>query len=141
MSDHVIAFLTPARAAKSGLLDALHRDGFALIESAYGLLNDKNFVPGNLAEPTVLTEECNRLNTRLMIMASWLLLQRSLCEDDLSEDEPRKELPQLAAFAAHAPTVEPEVLPEPIRGFVIRSIDLQERLTRIDAMLYRAEAA
>ena len=142
MRDNVIPFLSPATAAKSGILEALHRDGFALIEDAYP------HMPLDTARQAMvgtgrsdLAEECCRLNTRLMIMASWLLLQRSVSEGDMSADDARNELPQLAEFAAHAPTVEPETLPEPYRSFIVRSLALQERLTRIDAMLYPRQAA
>lgn len=142
MRDNVIPFLSPATAAKSRILEALHRDGFALIEDAYPYMPmDASREAMMTAGRSDLAEECSRLNTRLMIMASWLLLQRSVREGDMSADDAQKELPQLAEFAAHAPTVEPETLPEPYRSFIVRSISLQERLTRIDAMLYPRQAA
>lgn len=40
MRDDVIPFLSPATAAKSEILEALHRDGFALIEDAYPYMPD-----------------------------------------------------------------------------------------------------
>ncbi len=142
MSDNVIPILSPASAAKSGILDALHRDGFALIEEAspHMLLEGVRSSAIAAGHPDVV-EECSRLNTRLMIIASWLLLQRSVHESDLSADDARQELPQLAEFAAYAPTVDPDTLPDPYRGYVTRSLGIQERLTRIDAMLYPPRAA
>jgi regulator of CtrA degradation len=75
-----------------------------------------------------------RLTTRLMQLASWLLLQRAVNDGELSDEQARieKGKVKLNGLATATHGVGWEALPERLRGLISRSLRLQERIRRLD---------
>jgi regulator of CtrA degradation len=78
-----------------------------------------------------------RLTTRLMQLASWLLLHRSVREGDMTPDRAREEKRKirLESLATNMGGPGWTELPEEFRKLVGRSLNLQKRVERIDTAL------
>ena len=82
------------RIVASGGFDALYREGMGLIEEVAAYLDgdgrsESRHLPREAS--FVYSTECMRLTTRLMQLASWLLLQRAVNEGELSAENARVE--------------------------------------------------
>ena len=87
--------------------------------------------------------ESMRLTTRLMQLASWLLLQRAVNEGDLSADQASRERAKvkLGGLSTATGGVTWDDLPGHLRLLIERSLRLQERVVRLDDALRSAPAA
>jgi regulator of CtrA degradation len=85
----------------------------------------------------VYATESMRLTTRLMQLASWLLLHRSVREGDMSAERAREEKKKIRLEGPSTSTHGPgwTDLPEDFRVLIERSLNLQKRVERIDAAL------
>lgn len=85
---------------------------------------------GSLAYAT----ESMRLTTRLMQLASWLLLQRAVNDGELTVEQARaeKNKVKLAGLATATQGAGWDALPERLRSLISRSLRLQERIRRLD---------
>ncbi|HUG60925.1 MAG TPA: DUF1465 family protein [Methylomirabilota bacterium] len=128
------------RFAGSGTFRDLFREGMALVEETATYLDG----PGRLesrdldrSATLAYTTESMRLTTRLMQLASWLLLQRAVNEGELSPAQAGQEKTKvrLDGAAGGNPAVYAE-LPEALRNLVDRSIRLQSRLRILDHAIY-----
>lgn len=87
--------------------------------------------------------ESMRVTTRLMQVASWLLVQRSVAEGDMSVDEVAKDKYRLSArevCRGRKPEAE-ELLPARLVDLLERSAQLYERIDRLDQQIYSDEPA
>jgi regulator of CtrA degradation len=86
--------------------------------------------------------ESMRLTTRLMQLASWLLLQRAVSEGEMTLDQARSEKAKVRIKGFDTLTDGPawEALPERLRSLISRSLRLQERIAKLDTAIYRAPA-
>ena len=126
--------------AQSETFRVLFKEGMRLVEDTADYLDG----PGRqaakkLARPAsiVYATESMRLTTRLMQLASWLLLHRSVREGDMTPARAREEkrkirLDQLSTVMAGPGWDE---LPDEFRTLVSRSLNLQKRVERIDSAL------
>ncbi len=139
-SDQPIAFAD--RFAGSATFRELFREGMALVEETAAYLDG----PGRLESRQLgrnatlaYTTESMRLTTRLMQMASWLLLQRAVSEGELSTADAGREK---AKVRLDGPSGGPnnreafEQLPAALRDLIDRSNRLQARLRHIDQAIY-----
>ena len=126
--------------AQSETFRALFKDGMKLVEETADYLDG----PGRDASRTlpraasiVYATESMRLTTRLMQLASWLLLHRSVCEGDMTADRAREEKRKIRLEPLSTNMAGPgwEELPDAFRTIVRRSLSLQIRVERIDAAL------
>jgi regulator of CtrA degradation len=133
------------RFAGSETFKALFREGMALVEetAAYldgeGRSDSKRLTrAGSLSYAT----ESMRLTTRLMQLASWLLLQRAVSEGEMTLDQARSEKAKVRIKGFDTLTDGPawEALPEHLRSLITRSLRLQERIAKLDTAIYRAPA-
>lgn len=89
--------------------------------------------------------ESMRLTTRLMQLASWLLLQRAVAEGEMTTDQALSEKKNVKLNQLEPRTGGPgwNELPEDFLLLVSRSVALQRRIQRLDEELYgsREEAA
>jgi regulator of CtrA degradation len=78
-----------------------------------------------------------RLTTRLMQLASWLLIRRAVSEGELTQEQAIEEQRKikLPVTGCDQPTRELGQLPPKLRELIEQSIKLQERVIRLDQML------
>jgi regulator of CtrA degradation len=128
------------RLAASDAFKAMFREGMALVEETATYLDGEGRRESHRLSRSVslaYATESMRLTTRLMQLASWLLLQRAVNEGDLSADQANHERAKVKlgglATATEGPTWND--LPERLRGLIDRSLRLQERVIRLDEAL------
>ncbi len=125
------------RLAGSEAFRSLFKEGMALVEETADYLDgDGRGESRRLTRAGALSyaTESMRLTTRLMQLASWLLLQRAVNDGELSNEQARLEKSKVKlgglATATHGSGW--ESLPERLRGLIARSLRLQERIRRLD---------
>lgn len=129
-----------ARLASSQSFSALFRDGMKLVEETASYLDG----PGRQqskrldrsASLTYATESM-RLTTRLMQLASWLLLHRAVNEGEMTLAQANKEKTKVKLAAAEPPDLEAiKVLPEELRDLIERARKLHDDVRRLDATIH-----
>ena len=81
--------------------------------------------------------ESMRLTTRLMQLASWLLLHRAVKEGEMSLAQANKEKTKVKLAAGEAGSEDSiKLLPERLRGLIERSKTLQADIRRLDATIH-----
>ena len=134
------------RLAGSDAFRSLFREGMNLVEEAAAYLDG----PGRLEakalprmEALAYASESMRLTTRLMQLASWLLLQRAVNEGEMSSAQASSEKHKVKLSTQEIATA-PDTfhrLPAKLRDLVAHSVRLQARIIHLDQLLYaRAEA-
>ena len=128
------------RLASSQAFTELFRSGMALVEETATYLDG----PGRQeskklvrAAALAYATESMRLTTRLMQLASWLLLHRAVKEGEMSLAQASKEKAKvkLSSPDTHDPT-NIELLPEALRALIDRSQALQLKVRRLDATIH-----
>jgi regulator of CtrA degradation len=128
------------RLANSQLFSTLFREGMALVEETAAYLDG----PGRkdakaLARSAALVyaTESMRLTTRLMQLASWLLLHRAVKEGEMSLAQAHKEKAKVKLAPGETSDEQAiALLPERLRDLVARSRALGDRVRRLDATIY-----
>ena len=122
------------RVAASSQFKSTYAEGMGLVEETAAYLDG----PGRAAakvlprQASVLyAAESMRLTTRLMQMASWLLLQRAVNNGEMSRDQVLSEKSKVRAAPGW------NDLPEAFRDLVERSLRLQNRIALLDREIYR----
>jgi len=128
------------RLAGSEAFKAMFREGMALVEETASYLDgdgrqDSRRLP-RAASLSYATESM-RLTTRLMQLASWLLLQRAVNEGDITFDQANHERAKVKLGGVSSATEGPgwDGLPDRLQDLITRSLSLQERVKRLDAAL------
>ena len=134
-----------SRFADSELFNKIFREGMDLVEETASYLDG----PGR-AESRQLARmgamayatESMRLTTRLMQLASWLLLQRAVKDGELTAHEAQKEKYRinLKEVGVQSETEGAEELPAALRALIIRSFALYRRIVHLDDMLRNGPA-
>src|SRR5438270_6736659 len=128
------------RLAGSQAFADLFRDGMALVEQTAAYLDG----PGRqeskkLSRNAALAyaTESMRLTTRLMQLASWLLLHRAVKEGEMSLAQANKEKAKVKLSAPeHKDEQNLKVLPERLSALIQRSSALQGAVRRLDASIH-----
>ena len=129
-----------ARLAASQSFSTLFRDGMKLVEETASYLDG----PGRqdskkLDRGAALTyaTESMRLTTRLMQLASWLLLHRAVNEGEMSLAQANKEKTKVKlSLGDRAAADTMALLPEKLGDLIDRSLSLLERVRRLDATMH-----
>ncbi len=143
--DEPVAF--GRRLAGSETFRTMFREGMGLVEETASYLDrDGRRESKRLSRAGSLSyaAESMRLTTRLMQLASWLLLQRAMNEGDISAEQARHERAKVKLGGVSSSTDGPgwDDLPGRLKELIDRSLRLQERVIRLDAALReRPEAA
>jgi regulator of CtrA degradation len=133
-----------ARLANSQAFADLFRDGMSLVEETATYLDG----PGrqeskslSRAAALAYATESMRLTTRLMQLASWLLLHRAVKEGEMSLAQASKEKSKvkLAAEDTHDRN-NIELLPVTLRGLIERSQVLYGKVRRLDSNIHNRAA-
>jgi regulator of CtrA degradation len=127
--------------AQSETFRTLFKQGMALVEETADYLDGEGRdAARRLPRPAsiVYATESMRLTTRLMQLASWLLLHRSVREGDMTAERAREEKKKIRLEKLSTSVGGPgwEELPAPFRALITRSLALQKRVERIDAALF-----
>jgi regulator of CtrA degradation len=129
------------RKASSAAFRKLYADGMGLVEETAAYLDgDGRAEAKKLTRiaATLYAAESMRLTTRLMQIASWLLLQRALNSGEMSREQmmSEKKKIRLDTTSAKISTTGWEDLPEAFRLLVKRSLRLQSYVSRLDQDLF-----
>ena len=126
--------------AASGTFKTLFRDGMALVEETAAYLDGAGRDDAKtLQRATALAyaSESMRLTTRLMQIASWLLLQRAINEGEMSPAEAASDKRRTRLAWQNQPTKADaaDALPRPLLDLIDKSLNLQGRILRLDQMM------
>jgi regulator of CtrA degradation len=128
------------RLAASDGFKVMFREGMSLVEETATYLDGEgrreSHRLGRSASLAYATESM-RLTTRLMQLASWLLLQRAVNEGDLTAAQASHERTKvkLGGMSTSTEGTTWNELPQRLRGLISRSLRLQERVIRLDEAL------
>jgi regulator of CtrA degradation len=127
------------RIVSSGGFDTLYREGMRLIEDVAAYLDGKGRQDSrNLPREAslVYASESMRLTTRLMQLASWLLLQRAVNEGELTAETARAEKEKVRFSATPSDRGGPGYadLPAPLRDFIAKGDRLFDKVQQFDRL-------
>lgn len=146
MSDQSLAekslVLLGERLTNSPAFSALFREGMDMVEETAAYLDGEGRTEAKaLDRPASLTyaTESMRLTTRLMQLASWLLLHRAVKEGEMTLSQANREKTKVKLTAAEpgAPDLL-EKLPPTLRDLITRSVALQDKVRRLDVTIHTA---
>lgn len=125
---------------KSEAFKQLFRDGMALVETTACYLDgDGRAASNTLSRKAALAyaSESMRLTTRLMQVASWLLVQRAVAEGEITDGQAKreKERVKLAPQDRGVSEEQFEELPEAIRDLIGQSLRLHARIMHLDGLI------
>ena len=130
--------------ASSQAFSDLFRDGMALVEETAAYLDGPGRQESKKLERSAAlayATESMRLTTRLMQLASWLLLHRAVKEGEMSLAQANKEKAKVKLAAAEqSDDANIKLLPERLRNLIQRSKALQSAVRRLDATIHAAPA-
>jgi regulator of CtrA degradation len=139
ISDKGQAIAIGPRIAASGGFDLLYRDGMTLIEEVASYLDgdgraDSRLLPREAS--FLYATESMRLTTRLMQLASWLLLQRAVNEGEITPENARSEKEKVKFSATPSERGGPgyEYLPDVLRGYIDRGDHLFDKVMQFDTL-------
>jgi regulator of CtrA degradation len=133
------------RLANSQMFSALFRDGMTLVEETATYLDGPGREDSRKLERApalVYATESMRLTTRLMQLASWLLLHRAVKEGEMSLAQANREKNKVKlSIGENVDEKAVAALPEPLCDLIRRSIKLQADVRRFDATIHGVAAA
>jgi len=131
-------------AASSTQFKALYAEGMTLVEETASYLDG----PGRLASKALprmasvlYAAESMRLTTRLMQVASWLLLQRAVNNGEMTRDQVMSEKKKVRLDNFNVDKAAPgwNDLPVDFQNLVEKSVRLQNRVAVLDREVYRPQ--
>jgi regulator of CtrA degradation len=132
------------RLASSQVFSDLFRDGMALVEETAAYLDGPGRTDSKKlerAEALAYATESMRLTTRLMQLASWLLLHRAVKEGEMSLAQAHKEKAKVKLSAGEqTDELNIKLLPERLRILIQRSRMLQTAVRRLDATIHASQS-
>ena len=125
------------RFAQSSQFDAIFDEGMQLVERAACYLDGEGRAQTRkLAQPVSVTyaTESMRMTTRLLAVASWLLVQRALKigEISLEEAENRRRRIKLRPSGRPGHIKHFDALPEALRDLIVASFQMTDRIIQLD---------
>ena len=132
--------------ARSTRFKALFDDGMGLVEEASSYLDGpgRNEARGlTPALAAACSAESMRLTTRLMQIASWLLIRRAVTDGEMSDADAQAQRIKIT-ISAQARVSAPSIfmqLPAQLQTLTERSLRLQQRVLHLDQMVNAPTAA
>ncbi len=128
--------------ASSEAFKALFKEGMGLVETSAAYLDGPGRVEAKALprmEALAYASESMRLTTRLMQVASWLLLQRAVNEGEMTQAQAaaEKHRVKLSRQELAADAVTFARLPTALQDLCRHSLRLQARVLHLDELLYR----
>jgi len=128
------------RLASSQVFALLFRDGMALVEETASYLDGLGRQESKKLERSaalIYATESMRLTTRLMQLASWLLLHRAVKEGEMTLAQAHKEKAKVKLAACEpGDATSIALLPAKLRQLIARSVKLQTDVRRLDATMH-----
>ena len=132
------------RLANSDVFAALFREGMTLVEETASYLDGPGRSESKKLERSAAlayATESMRLTTRLMQLASWLLLHRAVKEGEMSLAQANKEKAKVKLSSVRASDEEAvKLLPEKLQELIDRAAQLEIKVRRLDATIHAAPA-
>src|ERR1700754_2606427 len=136
--------LLSERITNSAAFGALFKEGMDLVEETAAYLDGAGRTEAKALErPVSLTyaTESMRLTTRLMQLASWLLLHRAVKEGEMTLSQANREKTKVKLSAADPGDEQMlEKLPLPLQELIGRSMALQTKVRRLDTSIHAPAA-
>jgi regulator of CtrA degradation len=126
--------------------DAFHeifREGMTLVEEAAAYLDGEGRLQAKRLAPEIAraySAESMRLTTRLMQIASWLLLQRAVNQGDMTRRQSASQKHRVRLneqCLASSPDIFVR-LPPRLKALALHALRLQARIIRLDQLIYAA---
>jgi regulator of CtrA degradation len=135
-----VTVLFGAKFAQSDQFKTAFREGMALVEAAATYLDGDGRKEARKLQPPhslAYATESMRLTTRLMQLASWLLIRRAVSEGELTLEQALAEQRKikLPLKGREQPGRDSNALPHRLKDLIEQSVNLQERIVRLDQML------
>ena len=128
------------RLTNSAAFGTLFREGMDLVEETAAYLDGEGRTEAKALERSVsltYATESMRLTTRLMQLASWLLLHRAVKEGEMTLTQANREKTKVKLTAADPGTEDMIAkLPQQLQDLIVRSMSLQTRVRRLDATIH-----
>jgi len=128
------------RLTNSAAFGILFREGMDLVEETAAYLDGDGRSEAKALERSVsltYATESMRLTTRLMQLASWLLLHRAVKEGEMTLTQANREKTKVKLSAADpGPEEMIEKLPPQLQDLINRSMNLQSRVRRLDSTIH-----
>ena len=132
------------RLTNSAAFGTLFREGMDLVEETAAYLDGDGRNEAKALERSVsltYATESMRLTTRLMQLASWLLLHRAVKEGEMTLTQANREKTKVKLSAADpGPDDMIEKLPAQLQDLIARSMSLQARVRRLDTSIHAPPA-
>ena len=131
----------------SDKFDVVFREGMELVERTAAYLDGEGRRAAkalNSKSNMLYATESMRLTTRLLDLASWLLIRRSLKNGEITDEQARRKRQRvkLQGFGRPSHVGGFEDLPSGIRGLIKESFALHDRIVRLDqAMMSKLHTA
>jgi regulator of CtrA degradation len=128
------------RLTNSAAFGTLFREGMDLVEETAAYLDGDGRADAKALERSVsltYATESMRLTTRLMQLASWLLLHRAVKEGEMTLTQANREKTKVKLSAADpGPDDMLAKLPQQLQDLIARSMTLQGRVRRLDNTIH-----
>ena len=128
------------RLTSSAAFGTLFREGMDLVEETAAYLDGVGRTEAKALDRSVsltYATESMRLTTRLMQLASWLLLHRAVKEGEMTLSQANREKTKVKLSAADpGPEEMVAKLPEQLQDLINRSMNLQSRVRRLDITIH-----
>jgi regulator of CtrA degradation len=140
---HAVSFIS--KFTSSEQFDRVFKEGMSLVEETANYLDGPGRIDtrsldrlGAIAYAT----ESMRLTTRLMQLASWLLLQRAIASGELSYEEADREKHRInLSDIGRGEKIEgSDGIPKDLLGLIDRSMRLLDRVQVLDTMIAQANS-
>jgi regulator of CtrA degradation len=120
--------------------EKVFKEGMSLVEETANYLDGPGRIDARVLDrhgAIAYATESMRLTTRLMQLASWLLLQRAIGAGELSVEDARKESHRISLIdiGRGHDLAGSESLPDALKELVERSIALHGRILKLDSMI------
>src|ERR1700743_1605318 len=128
------------RLTNSAAFGILFREGMDLVEETAAYLDGVGRTEAKALDRSVsltYATESMRLTTRLMQLASWLLLHRAVKEGEMTLTQANREKTKVKLSAADpGPSDVIKKLPPQLQDLIARSMTLQTKVRRLDASIH-----
>jgi regulator of CtrA degradation len=132
--------------AGSEAFGMMFKEGMGLVEEAAAYLDgagrgEAKELPR--AEALAYAAESMRLTTRLMQIASWLLLQRAVNQGELTRTQPSSDRHRVKLHQQELASASDvfQRLPQRLRDLALHSLRLQARIFHLDQLIYAGPEA